>query len=304
MRILITGATGLIGSAITKICHENEIDVNYLTTDKEKLANNERYRGFYWDTEKQLIDLDCFQDVSGIINLAGAPIAKRWTDSYKKVIINSRVQSLQTLRAGLSQVDTSAIEGFVSASAIGIYPDSPTCLYTEEMEVENQSFLAEVVEKWEAEADTFNSFNFPVAKIRIGLVLSNEGGALAPLEKAIKSYVGSPLGTGEQWQSWIHIQDLGRMFLFALSTQLDGVYNGVAPNPVIQKKLVNILADVLNKPLILPRVPAFVLKILMGDMSEVVLNSQRVSSAKIQDEGFTFNFSNLENALSNLYTSS
>lgn len=303
MRILITGATGLIGSAITAHCHENDIDVNYLTRDREGITDRENYRGFYWNTQNGEIDLDCFKGVSAIINLAGAPIAKRWTTSYKKTVLNSRIDSLRTLYQGLSKVDHSEIEAMVSASAIGIYPDSPTCLYTEDMDVNAEGFLADVVSHWEAEADTFKAFDFPVAKIRIGLVLSEKGGALAPLEKAVKAYAGAPLGDGDQWQSWIHIADLSKMFLFLIESQLEGTFNGVAPNPVTQKKLVNTLAKILEKPLLLPNVPEFILKTAMGEMSQVVLNSQRVSSAKIQDEGFTFAFSNLENALADLYTS-
>ncbi len=302
MRILITGATGLIGTEITKICHEHQIAVNYLTTSRDKISDKKDYRGFYWNPRRNEIDLKCFEGVQGIINLAGATVAKRWTDDYKKTILNSRLHSLRTLHYGLSQVDSSDIEAMVSASAVGIYPDSATCLYSEDMDFTPQGFLGEVVRQWEAEADTFKSFHFPVSKIRIGLVLSRDGGALEPLEKSIKFYVGAPLGSGNQWQSWIHIEDLARIFLFLLNSQLEGVYNGVAPNPVVQKKLVHLLAKAMRKPLFLPNVPAIALKLLLGEMSQVVLNSQRVSSAKIQDEGFQFNFSNLENALKDLYS--
>ena len=301
MRILITGATGLIGSAITSLCHERDIAVNYLTTSKDKLVQTDNYRGFHWDPAQGEIDLKCFEGVDGIINLAGAPIAKRWTQSYKKTILDSRVDSLKTLRRGLAKFGPSEIEGMVSASAIGIYPHSLTTLYSEDEGVEIDGFLAQVVSEWEAEADKFKEFSIPVAKVRIGLVLSADGGALQPLEKTIRNYVGAPLGSGMQWQSWIHINDLARIFLFLLDANLDGVFNGVAPNPVIQKKLVHLLAKELNKPLILPNVPVVVLKLAMGDMSQVVLNSQRVSSTKIQNKGFDFRFVNLENALADLY---
>ena len=291
----------MIGTAITARCREDGIPVNYLTTRKEKLENTEMYRGFHWDPANNHIDLACFEGVSGIINLAGAPIAKRWTTSYKKTILNSRVDSLKTLHQGLSKVGSSEIEALVSASAIGIYPHSFTELYTENTELNPSGFLAEVVQKWETQADAFKDFGFPVAKVRIGLVLSSEGGALQPLEKTVKYYVGAPLGSGQQWQSWIHIDDLARMFLYILEANMDGVFNGVAPNPVTQKKLVHLLSGVLGKPLILPNVPAEVLKLAMGEMSQVVLNSQRVSSSKIQDKGFAFQFNNLENALQELY---
>lgn len=301
MKILITGATGLIGKEIVKACHKNNIDVNYLTTSKHKIESTANYQGFYWNPDKNEIDIQCFENVTAIINLAGATIANRWTSKYKKIIFSSRVNSLKTLNSGLKKVDNSNIKSFVSASATGIYPSSITNFYEENETYSVQGFLGEVVEAWEKEADTFTSFDFNVVKIRIGLVMSNKGGALPEMVKPIKFYAGAPFGSGQQWQSWIHISDLARIFLFAITQELNGVYNGVASNPVTNEKLTLKVADVLGKKILLPNIPQSFLKLILGEMSQLLFDSQRVSNKKILEEGFKFKYQNVCNALEPLY---
>jgi uncharacterized protein (TIGR01777 family) len=304
MKVLITGATGLVGNAIVTECHKNNIAVNYLTTSKNKVVDKEKYSGFYWNPDAGEIDLNCFTGVTAIINLAGASISKRWTPSYKKEILSSRINSLKTLHKGLSQVDSSFITSFVSASAIGIYPNSIKKFYSEDDSIETDGFLSEVVSLWEDEVDRFKNFNFSIAKIRIGLVMSNKGGALPEMVKPIKFFIGSAFGSGKQWQSWIHIKDLAKLFVFAVKSELNGVYNGVASNPVTNEKLISKVADVLGKPVVLPKVPASVLKLILGDMSVLLLDSQRVSNKKILGEGFTFKYLNVCPALESLYPKS
>ena len=302
MKILITGATGLVGSAIVELCQKKNIDVNYLSTSKSKIVSNPNYKGFYWNPAKGEIDLECFKGVTSIINLAGVSISKRWTESNKRAILNSRINSLKTLRSGLDSVNSSKVESFISASAIGIYPDSLSNYYSEEEEAVDDSFLGSVVQAWEKEADTFKKFNFSVAKIRIGLVLSAEGGALPEMAKPINNYVGAAFGTGDQWQSWIHINDLARMFLFVANNKLQGVFNGVAPNPVCNNKLIKEIAKQLKKPLILPNIPEFPMKLLLGEMSYILFASQRVSSKKMEEEGFNFHYPNICKALEGIYS--
>lgn len=300
MKILITGATGLVGKAITDILVGQNIGVHYLTTSREKLESSELVKGFYWNPRTGEIDMDCFKGVTAIINLAGASISERWTQSYKNVILKSRIQSLQTLKRALEKIDRSTITSFVSASAIGIYPDSLGTLYKEEDQLVDDSFLGAVVKAWEEQIDTFRSFEFPVAKIRIGLVLSVNGGALPKMVKPIQYCVGAPFGTGEQWQSWIHIDDLARMFLFLVENKKQGVFNGVAPNPVTNTKLTKEIAEVVKRPLILPNIPKIVMKMVLGEMSYLLFASQRVSSKKVQESGFEFEFHNVNGALENL----
>lgn len=301
MKILITGATGLIGSEIVRLCSQENILVHYLTTSKDKIVSEPGYKGFYWNPDASEIDISCFEGVSAIINLAGASISKRWTSAYKKVVLSSRINTLQTLRIGLEKIDSNAISSFVSASAIGIYPHSLSNFYEEDEKKVDDSFLGEVVEAWENEADTLRNFDFNLSKIRIGLVMSKDGGALVEMAKPIKMYVGAAFGSGEQWQSWIHITDLARMFLFAVKHQLVGVYNGVGPNPVTNTKLVKEIAKVLEKPLLLPNIPKFPMKVILGEMSYILFASQRVSSKKIEDKGFVFQYQNICRALEGIY---
>jgi uncharacterized protein (TIGR01777 family) len=300
MKVLITGATGLVGSALVEMCHERGYLVNYLTTRKEKITKEANYHGFYWNPKKQNIDLKCFDGVDWIINLAGASISKRWTPQYKKAILASRVDSLRTLKYGLQQVEHK-VSSFISASAIGIYPNSLERLYEEDEPEVDKSFLGEVVSLWEREADTLKGMGFPVAKVRIGLVMSKKGGALPEMAKPIKYYVGAAFGHGEQWQSWIHIKDLARIFLFIAENSLEGAYNGVGPNPVTNNKLVKEIARVLERPLVLPNIPKFVMKLILGNMSYILFASQRVSSKKIEEEGFLFDYVNICAALRAIY---
>lgn len=301
MQILITGATGLVGSEIVRLCREQNIVVNYLTTSKNKIISEKNYQGFYWNPDTGEIDLNCFKGVSAIINLAGASISKRWTPKYKKIVLSSRINTLRTLKNGLEQINASNITSFVSASAIGIYPNSLANFYTEDEESVDNSFLGEVVEAWEKETDAFEKFDFNISKIRIGLVMSADGGALPEMAKPIKYYVGAAFGNGMQWQSWIHISDLARQFLYVIKHQLEGVYNGVGPNPVNNTKLIKEIAEVLGKPLFLPNIPQFAMKAILGEMSYILFASQRVSSKKIEEEGFVFHHPNICRALEHIY---
>jgi uncharacterized protein (TIGR01777 family) len=301
MKVLITGATGLIGNEIVALCHQRKLEVNFLTTSKDKLIQKENLKGYYWNPATAKIDLECFQGVSAIINLAGASISKRWTKSYKKEILSSRLDSLRTLYGALKKIDGSQIKSFVSASAVGIYPNSLTSLYDEDENKVDDSFLGAVVEAWEKEVDLFAEFGFTVAKIRIGLVMSAKGGALPEMSKPIKYGLGAAFGSGEQWQSWIHISDLAHIFIFVIENELQGIYNGVGPNPVTNSKLVREIAKVLDRPLILPNIPKFAMKALLGEMSYILFASQRVSSKKIEEEGFIFRYRNICLALQEIY---
>jgi len=303
MKVLITGATGLVGQAIVKVLHDKGIPVNYLTTSKNKITSQEDFQGYYWNPSKGEIDLDCFKNVQAIINLAGTTIAKRWTPNHRKKVLLSRINSLQTLKNGLEQSNNKEVECLISASAVGIYPDSISDFYDETETKVDDGFLGDVVQKWEAEADSFRQLDIDVAKIRIGIVLDKDEGALPKMSQPVKNFVGAPLGSGDQWQSWIHIEDLAQMFVFAVENNLKGIYNGVAPNPVTNTKMTKELAKILDRPLWLPNVPAFLLKAILGKMSALVLSSQRVSSKKIEEEGFTFQYVNICQALRSLYSS-
>ncbi|RZJ25928.1 MAG: TIGR01777 family protein, partial [Flavobacterium sp.] len=194
------------------------------------------------------------------------------------------------------------VKQIVSASAIGIYPDSLTEVYTEDSTRQDSGFLGHVVEKWEASIEKFRLLNLRVAKIRTGLVLSGKGGALPEIAKPIEMYLGSAFGSGRQFQSWIHLEDIASIYQFVIANNLDGVYNGVAPNPVTNKVLTKSVAKVLRKPLFLPNVPRFVMKLALGEMHELLFSSQNVSSHKIESAGFKFKYPTIEQALDEIYS--
>ncbi|WP_299437869.1 TIGR01777 family oxidoreductase [uncultured Aquimarina sp.] len=299
MKVLITGATGLIGQEIVKLCHQSDIDVHYLTTSKNKLTSEKNYKGYYWNPNLGEIDLDCFKDVEVIIHLVGASVAKRWTNNYKQEIVNSRVVTTNLILESLKK-EKHAVRHIVSASAIGIYPDSFQNYYMESSLKEDTGFLGEVVKKWETAVNEFKTINIEVSLLRIGLVLSNKGGAFPKIANPIKQGIGAVFGDGKQWQSWIHIEDLARLFTYVVEEELTGLYNAVAPNPVSNYKLTHAIADHLAKKIVLPNVPKFMMKLALGDMHILLFGSQRVCSDKILETGFRFKHDNITQAIEDL----
>lgn len=297
--VLITGATGLVGKALAKKCLQNGFNVHYLTTRKSKIKLQENYKGFYWNPQLEIIDISCFEGVNIIINLAGSSIAQRWTKAYKSLILSSRKKALELLHLSIETHDF-PVKHIISASAIGIYPDSKTRYYEEDFQGTDISFLRTVVRSWEGALKAFNALGVKTTALRIGIVLDKHEGALPKISGPIKGYIGSALGSGDQWQSWIHIDDLVRMFMFVLDSSLEGVFNAVAPNPVQQKDFVKSVANVLKRPIFFPKVPEFILNFALGEMSAIALESQRVSAQKIQDLGFEYDFHELDAALRDL----
>ncbi len=299
MKILITGATGMIGSELGALLLQNGHSVHYLSTSKKDLKNEPNYQGFYWNPQQGIIDENCLLGIEVIVHLAGAPISKRWTQSYKQEIIESRIVSANMLYK-LLKTHEHEVKHFISASAIGIYPDSLTQTYSEDNKAVDSSFLGNVVDKWEESVDKFKLLNIRVCKIRTGLVLSDKGGMLKELEKPIKLGIGSPFGSGAQWQSWIHVDDLVHLYYYAILKEWQGVYNAVAPNPVTNAELTKAVAHQLKKPLFMPNVPKFLMKLILGEMHILLFTSQKVSSQKVIDNGYEFKYKTLEKALENL----
>lgn len=299
MRVLITGATGLLGKEITELLLKNGMKVNYLTTSQDKIQHQPNYQGFYWNPTEGIIDETCFIDVESVINLAGSNISERWTAQYKEDIVESRTNAINLLYNALKN-NPNQVRNFITASAIGVYPSSFTENYSEEFTQFNNSFLANVVVKWEEAATQIERLGIDVCKLRIGLVLSDDGGALPKLTRPVRMGFGSGFGSGKQWQSWIHIKDLAEIFLFALENGLSGVYNAVAPNPVTNNQLVKTISQTLDVPILLPNVPKFVLRLILGEMYTLLIESQKVSCQKIQEEGFDFQFESLDVAIKNL----
>jgi uncharacterized protein (TIGR01777 family) len=296
MTILVTGATGLIGQELVGLLLQNGHTVHYLSTSKYKLVSNANYKGFYWNPKTNEIDFAAFTDVETIVHLAGASVAKRWTADYKEEIVQSRVLSTQLLYKTLQQISHKVTQ-IVAASAVGIYPNSLNAIYHESDLDIDDSFLGNVVKRWENEVSQFEKLEMMVTKIRIGLVLAKNGGALQEMAKPIRLGLGAAFGSGNQYQSWIHIHDLAAIFYFVIQQQLAGVFNGVSPYPVTNEDLTKAIAKTLEKPLFLPNVPQFVMKLILGEMHEMLFSSQNVSSRKLLDENFQFKYASLDKAL-------
>ncbi|HEU4496232.1 MAG TPA: TIGR01777 family oxidoreductase [Flavobacterium sp.] len=299
MKILVTGATGLVGTELVSLLMQNGISVNYLTTSEKSIKSEQGYQGFYWNPQKGIIDEKSIAGVDAIIHLSGASISMRWTSKNKQEIIESRILSTNLLYKVLKS-KKHQVRHIITASAIGIYPDSPTKVYTEENKTADDSFLGNVVVKWEQAADSFKRLDIKVCKIRTGLVLSSKGGVLKEFLKPIRLGAGSAYGNGKQFQSWIHIRDLAHLYLYALRHNWEGVYNAVAPNPVDNEELTKSIARQLEKPYFLPNIPKSVLKLMLGEMHVLLVSSQNVSSQKAQDNGFIFKYRTLGDALKNL----
>lgn len=295
-KILIAGASGLVGSRLTEMLKQEGFDVCHLSRNKN---NKSGIKTFVWDIEKQTLESGALADVYGVINLAGTGLAeKRWTDERKKNILESRTQSTALL---FKQLQNSPVKVYISASAVGYYgPGNAATIFSESNQPGND-FLSHVTSQWEIEAGKIATLGIRVVVMRTGIVLSNKGGALEPMAKAANSLLGAPLGTGKQYMSWIHIDDLCRMYIQAINDErMKGAYNAVGPEPVTNTILTKEIAEALHKPVILPKVPAFVLKIMFGEMSAVVLDGARVSCKKILETGFKFKFTSANDAVNNL----
>ena len=300
MNILITGATGLIGTQLVKLLIENGHTIHYLTTSKNKIQDQPNYFGYYWNPENGIIDENSLIGVDVIVHLAGANIAKRWTNAYKQEIVESRKLSSELLFDVLKN-NPHQVKQIVSASGTAIYPESHTKIHDESTTEMEDNFLANVVLKWEESVDRFQVLGVKVCKLRTGIVFSNNGGALPEMAKPIKMGLGAAMGNGKQIQSWIHITDLVALYYFVIQNQLEGVFNAVSPKPISNADLTKAIAKVLHKPLFLPNIPAFVMKIILGEMSVLLFSSKNLSAKKIQDCGFKFKFPETQQALKDLY---
>ena len=302
MKILITGATGLIGKEIIKQCHLEGISIHFLTTSKVKLSSKVNEQGFLWNPSKGLIDLNAFQGVTHIINLAGSTIAQRWTEKNKAEILHSRLDSINTLIKGIRQLESHSLTYFLGASAIGYYPSNFSTEYPSDWYSDHgsNSFLRKTVLAWEAANESIVSLGLKLGQLRIGLVLDQQEGALPQFVAPIKNFIGAAFGNGKQWQSWIHKADIAQMFVFLSKNETEGIFNGVAPNPVTQKELVAAIAKQLNKPILLPNVPGFAISLILGEMAQLVLESQKVQADQWFTLGFEFYFPSLPQALKDL----
>jgi uncharacterized protein (TIGR01777 family) len=301
--ILITGGTGLVGKKLTKLLVLKGYNVIVLTRTIPVQPAPASVSYALWDVKKQTIDVKAVQQADAIVHLAGAGVVdKRWTDAYKKEIVDSRTKSsellIQTLKNNPHKIST-----IVSASAIGWYgADQREGFAFTENDPAAPGFLGNTCQLWEQSIEPDPSMNIRLCKLRTGIVLSNDGGALAEFKKPIHLGVAAILGSGQQMVSWIHIEDLCRMFVFAIeNNNMQGSFNAAAPMPVSNKTLTLTLAKAMKGSFYIPlHVPAFILKIMLGESSIEVLKSTTVSAKKIADAGFTFTYPSIDAAVNEL----
>ena len=310
LTVMITGGTGLLGKALSNylsnhgyhvIILSRQVNTVFIKQPSEPTKGTLQYAR--WDIKNKEIDLQAFRETDYIIHLAGAGVMdKKWTKAYKQEIVNSRVESSKLLLNTLITVPNH-VKAFIGASAIGFYGEDkqPPRAFVEE-DPPASGFLAETCSRWEESTQSVTQLNIRRVILRIGIVLSKEGGALRSFMKPMRFRVAPILGNGKQMVSWIHIADLCRMILFAIENeQVQGYYNAVAPEPINNLTLNKALASKMKGSFYFPfHVPSFLLKWLLGEKSIEVLKSTTVSSEKIQKEGFRFDYPTIDIALNEL----
>jgi len=297
--ILITGGTGVVGRNLTETLLQKGFTVSHLS---RKPGKNPAVKTYLWNVEQDIIHPDCITGVDTIVHLAGEGIVdRRWTDQRKKILIESRTKSIALIYSLLRATPDHSVKNVISASAIGYYGNRGEELMYED-NIPSQSFMGRCCALWEKAVDEGLELDMRIVKFRTGVVLTLDGGALPQMATPIKLGVGSAIGDGFQWVPWIHIQDAIGMYLLAIENEeLQGVYNMVAPNAVTNKQLTQAIAQQLHKTLWAPHVPAWLLRLLLGEMSVVVLGSTKVSAAKIQIAGYKFLYEKVSDALEAIY---
>ncbi|WAC11376.1 TIGR01777 family oxidoreductase [Dyadobacter pollutisoli] len=298
-KVLITGGTGLIGKRLTEILLKKGYNIAYLSRKKKSIPS---VQVFEWDVSKGYIEEGALDNVHFLIHLAGAGVAdKRWTEERKKVIISSRTDSIQLISEKLKEKGIFPA-AFVSASGSSYYGEDTGDVRHTEASPPGNDFLSKVTVLWEKAADSVGALGVRTVKLRTGIVLSKDGGALERMAQPARFGFGAPLGSGKQWMSWIHLDDLCNMYIAGLENDnWHGAYNattGVATN----EELTKAICRALDKPQWLPNVPAFALRIAFGEMANIVLGSSYLINKRVSEEtDFIYKFPDLEAALKEIF---
>ncbi len=295
MQVLIAGGTGLVGLALAKELKKNGCDVAFLS---RKNGHSNGFRCFEWQPQKGYLDAKALEGRTVLINLAGANVGdKRWNPAYKKEILESRTLSTRLLYNTL-RTQPNYIKVFINASAVGYYGCDTGDTVITESSTQGMDFLAHVVGCWEKEAAPIADLGIRLVILRIGVVMSAQGGAYVSMRQPVSLGIGAQLGRGLQWLPWIHIADMCNIFDFCIrNNTVNGVYNAVAPIGITNRMFTYLLAQHLKKPYFMPAVPAFVLKVILGEFAASVLGGQNVSAQKIEKAGFKFLYPMAENAI-------
>jgi len=297
-KVLITGGTGLIGTELASLLIKKHYNVSFLSRKRNLSGEIKTYR---WDLNTGEIDKEAIKNTDYIIHLAGANVAsKNWSKHRKKEILESRTKSGELLFKTVKELNPN-LKAFISASGVGYYGSQTTeNIYHEEDNCGND-FLANVCQAWEVEALKFKALGFRTVILRTGVVLSEKGGALKKMKTPVKWFLGSALGTGKQYMPWIHISDLTQIYLNAIeNSNLSGTYNAAAKEHQTNRSFTKTLCKSMKRPFIPIPVPTFVLKLIFGEMSSVVLEGSRIDSSKIRKTDCKFEFPTLKEALDNL----
>jgi uncharacterized protein len=300
MKILISGSSGLVGSHLVPFLRQKGHEVKKLVRHTSSLALDE----IYWDPTKGELNPSDIQEFDAIINLAGENLGKgRWNEAKKQRILESRVKSTQLLAETISQLKNKP-KVFINASAIGIYGEQGDEELNEESP-EGKGFLSQVCHKWEAAANPIKEQSIRTVWMRLGMVLSTEGGGLKPMLVPFRLGLGGKLGSGKQFMSWIVLEDLLKAILFALTDdKLQGPVNAVSPNPVTNSTFTEVLGSVLHRPTWMP-VPSMMAKLIFGEMADaLILSSTRVFPKRLEEAGFQFDYPNLKLAFQHLLNNS
>ncbi len=300
MTILITGGTGTIGRRLIQFLQARNYNVALLS--RSATTDIPNVRVFQWDIKRGNLDPQALATADAIIHLAGAGIAdERWSDSRKKEILESRTKSTELLANAL-RTGKHSVKVFVSSSAIGFYGGDAGEQSLTETSPAGSDFLAQVTRAWEKSVEPITALGIRTVRIRTGVVLTMAGGALPKLAQPVRLGAGAPIGTGQQYISWIHLDDLCRMYVEAIEKETwQGVYNGVAPGPATNADLTKQIAHTLSRPMLLPNIPAFVIKLMFGELAVTVLGGNYVLNKRIREEtDFRYQFGDLAVALADL----
>lgn len=295
--VLISGGSGLVGKRLKEMLLVNGYKVKILS----RSASNPESGIYHWNVENGEMDVKALHETDYIVHLAGENIGEhRWTTKRKEEIINSRVKSAELILREVKNGSWNP-DAFISASGVGFYGINSSGKVFSESDRQGNGFLAKTCDLWENAANKFENLGVRTVKIRTGVVLSQSGGALSKMLKPVKLGFGAALGNGKQFIPWIHIDDLCHIYIKAIEDEkMQGIYNAVAPEFISNKDFMKSLAKVLNKPFFLPNIPSFLMKIFLGEMASLVLDGQKVSSEKIEREGYQFLFSDVKSAMENL----
>jgi len=297
-KVLITGGTGLIGIHLRRALQESGYEVAVLSRTNKI---DDEFKTYLWDLDKNEIDKKAINSVDYIIHLAGVNIAeKRWTSKRKQLILDSRIKSGELILNNIDR-DNSLLKAYITASGTGFYGAVTSDQIFSEGDSAASDFLGQVCEKWEQVADQFTEKGIRSVKIRTGVVISRQGGALKKILVPVKLGIASAIGSGNQYFPWIHIEDLCGIYIKAIEdTKMIGAYNAAAPEYVTNRQFTQTIARHLKKPFWFPNIPSFAIRILFGEMSQMLLYGSRVSSEKVLNSGFVFKYPKLQEALKQL----